>query len=1031
MTHSENYTCPETRIYKKCDYLCPLKENNPGGLAAYTIPHTHQQLMKRFIAITLAAAMTAAASAQINSPGADGFFTRGIAMYNDRNYNGCIDQLAQLSQFTITPSQREESTYYMGMALLHSGDDEAIDVLKDFLTRYPQSPRFQDATMSAGDYFFTRGAYEDALEWYDEVSPKALTSDRAAELRYRRAYSLMMLRRYTEARPIFAQLTGDAEYGNAANYYLAYMAYDEGSYAEALALFKKVDTTREPGTAAPYYMSQIYFLNGDYSRALDLALKVLQNNPVPDFAPEANRIAGESFYNMGQTERALPYLWRYAAESADPQPSALYILGVSEYESGNTDNAVTLFQKATRADGKIGQAAWLYLGQSYVKQGNHDGALLSFEKAYRNGSDPAVTESAFYNYIVARTEGGRMPFANTVGMLEEFLTKYPKSRYAATVQESLIDGYMTDGDYESALSAIKKIKNPSKDVIAARQRVLFELGRREYQAGHPSDAATLLQDASTGPSADISRQARLWLADCDYELGRYDRAAEAYLAYTTSAGATDANRTLAYYNLGYTRYKQGRYADAISDFRRVIDATDNRRMLADSYNRIADCLYQQHDFDQAAVNYQRAFEKDPSAGDYALYQLAVMRGLQDSRTDQIRSLDQLITDYPSSSLVAAAILDKADAYAAMGQTDKAIDTYRDLARSYSGSSYGRQACLQLAITQLNAGKRNDAIDTYRQIVYSYPTSEEARLAVDDLKRIYAADGRLEELNAFLASVPNSPRLSASELDQLAFQAAENMYLNSGKSGGIQAYLADYPHGAYEAQAYYYLADSSAEAGDLKKALEYTSEVVLNHPDSEVADDAMLLKADIEARQGKGEIALDTYRTLEKRASGSRIVSDARMGIMRTALSLGRYSEVLVATDKLKASTAAGAPDLPEIRFSEAQALDRLGRNSEAYTIWRELAKQPDNLFGARSAVSLGQSLYDKGKTTEASSVINKFINANSPHQYWQARAFILLSDILRRQGKEFEADEYLQALRSNYPGSEKDIFDMVDQRLNK
>ena len=140
--------------------------------------------------------------------------------------------------------------------------------------------------------------------------------------------------------------------------------------------------------------------------------------------------------------------------------------------------------------------------------------------------------------------------------------------------------------------------------------------------------------------------------------------------------------------------------------------------------------------------------------------------------------------------------------------------------------------------------------------------------------------------------------------------------------------------------------------------------------------------------------------------------------------------MLVATDKLKTSSAATA-DLPEIRYCEARALERLGRRQEAHSIWRELSADPNTLFGARSAVSLAQSLLDSGKVNDASSVINKFINANSPQQYWQARAFIVLSDVLRKQGKDFEADEYLQALRSNYPGSETDIFEMIDKRLKK
>ncbi len=123
--------------------------------------------------------------------------------------------------------------------------------------------------------------------------------------------------------------------------------------------------------------------------------------------------------------------------------------------------------------------------------------------------------------------------------------------------------------------------------------------------------------------------------------------------------------------------------------------------------------------------------------------------------------------------------------------------------------------------------------------------------------------------------------------------------------------------------------------------------------------------------------------------------------------------------------------MPEINFSEALALQRIGKADQARAIWKELAPDVNNIFGSQSAVYLAQSLLDSGKTDEARKSIDTFINANPPHQYWLARGFIVLSDVLRRQGNDFEADEYLRSLRTNYPGSEAEIFQMIDQRLTK
>ncbi|MBP2691920.1 MAG: hypothetical protein J6B44_08890, partial [Muribaculaceae bacterium] len=67
---------------------------------------------------------------------------------------------------------------------------------------------------------------------------------------------------------------------------------------------------------------------------------------------------------------------------------------------------------------------------------------------------------------------------------------------------------------------------------------------------------------------------------------------------------------------------------------------------------------------------------------------------------------------------------------------------------------------------------------------------------------------------------------------------------------------------------------------------------------------------------------------------------------------------------------------------------------------------------------------DKAKDT-----VEKLTASGTPHSYWLARGFILLSDIYASQGKQFEAREYLNALRENYPGNESDIFMMIDSRL--
>ena len=60
----------------------------------------------------------------------------------------------------------------------------------------------------------------------------------------------------------------------------------------------------------------------------------------------------------------------------------------------------------------------------------------------------------------------------------------------------------------------------------------------------------------------------------------------------------------------------------------------------------------------------------------------------------------------------------------------------------------------------------------------------------------------------------------------------------------------------------------------------------------------------------------------------------------------------------------------------------------------------------------------------------KFIDSGTPHAYWLARGFILLSDVYVKTDRDMEAKQYLLSLKSNYTES-KEINNMIADRLAK
>lgn len=974
-------------------------------------------------------------TASVNSPDAAGYLSRAAAMFANRNYVGCIDQLEMMSRRNPTAVQTEAGARLRALSALHTGDDGALQLLQEFAADYPASTYRNEIQAAIGDYYFTRGKYSEAYRQYASFDVGTLSGSTWDDVIYRRSYSALMLAELSTAANGFQALAErKGEYRTAARFYLGYIAYVEGDYTTALNYLPSTVSDPELGGAAQYYLAQIEFARGQYKKALELAQKALKSNAVPEFAPEANRIAGESLFNLGRQDEAIPYLRRYLATTTEqPKPSASYILGVSEYRNGDYDRAIEALSHASNSDDAMGQSANLFLGQAYVKKGNNDAALMAFEKAYRMNYDREVAETALYNYAVAKSQGGRVPFGNSVALFEGFLRQYPNSRYAASVQDYIVTGYLTDNDYEGALKAIDKMRSPSAEVLDAKQRALFALGTRDYAAGRYTAALSRFQAAATtGSDRSIARQSILWQGNCQYELERYQQAVKSYKQYLAATPASDPNSTIARYDLGYALFAEGKYDEALTQFQEVIKANPTAPgMLADAYNRAADCRYYRSDFAGASKLYDRAYELNPEAGDYALYQQAIMRGLMRDHKGKIAQLDNLIERYPSSGLIPAAMLEKAESYAATDDNRSAIATYTELVEKYPESPYARKGLLQLAITYSSNGNSAAAEEAYRKVVATYPTSEEARLAADDLKQIYADRGQLDRYTAFISSIPDAPQTDPSELEALAFRSAEAEYINNDNTERLEKYLADYRRGAHEPQALYLLSQAAMAAGNTDRALALSTELVNNYPDSEAAADGLLIKAEAEQSAGRNAEALDSYRRLETRTASAQTLRQARLGVMRTAAQLGEYKTALEAADKLLASSATTLTEAPEVRFTRAVALEKNGNRAEAIREWTELAKTPDDLYGSRSAVALAETYLAEGDTKRARTTADALINANPPHQYWLARGFIVLSDALRADGETFEADEYLRSLRSNYPGNETEIFEMIDSRLKQ
>lgn len=992
----------------------------------------------RLIITALMTGTIATAAAQVNSSDASGYYARGVAMYADGNPTGAVDQLTRY--FRLSPSADSEESIMAGLVLAEATLDvgriaQAREMARRWLARYPFAADRARMECVLAECSFVEADYPEALRIYESVDATMLTGRHLAEYYFRKGFCLMKLGEYPAADASFLSIPAyaSAQLRNAGLFYRAYLAFTDDDYQTALRMFEQVDGSMEPGNARDFYLSQIYFLQGDYDKALGYARKASEMDLPADLRDENLRVIGESLYLTDNPEEAIGYLRRYVDSSSSPALSALYILGLSLYDEGDYDAAVRALQPVTSGDDAMGQSAYLYIGQSQLKNGDTDAAILAFDKALRMNHDLQVQEAAYYNYAVARVDGAQLPFGSSVSTFEEFLRRYPRSSYAPKVQEYVVTGYITDNNYEKALESINRVANPSASILKAKQRVLYTLGLRDLSAGRVGVARQRLEEALSLARYDeaVAAETLLLLGDCAYREGSYAEAADYYRRYLATAPEDAVNRSLAGYDLGYALFAQKEFDKAIEQFNQAASSwsTLSPTMKADALNRIGDAKYYRSDFSGALADYRKAYDTNPATGDYALFQTAIMEGYNRDYKAKEATLDRMIADFPSSALIPSALLEKGENSLQLGRTDDAVASYRRLVKAYPGTEQGRNGYLQLAMTLQNTGDSNAANEAYREIIRRYPTSDEAKLASIALKKEYAGAGRIEELAAFLQGISGAPSLDPSEVENIAFESAEEVYVEKRDPSRLRTYVEQYPSGANRPRALGYLAEEASERGDDAEALRYAEEIITSYPDNSAVENALSIKAEIEYGRGRGEVALEAYRELVGKASTPQNLAKARLGVMRVSRELSDWDEVIAQAEAITATSVLGEAEKSEAVFSRGLAYKERGDKEKAASAWQSISGDTGDEYGARSAVYLGQLYLDEGNLKKAKNVADTFVKAQTPHQYWLARGFILLSDVNRAMGNTFEADEYLNALRDNYPGKEKDIFDMIDQRL--
>lgn len=629
-------------------------------------------------------------------------FVKGVALNELNRFGEAVRVLSGVADRTEFPDLAAAALVRLAWAQKKSGNAAGmLASLRSLEERYPSSKQIPLARFLAGGQLYENEKWEDAaakLETavvghaYTPLSEAALalmavslakagrtdqlmTSANAAlklfeknfspETGHWRGQSYFFVGkafydggRHKDARPFFERLArrfpGHPLAVNAelmAAWCLAEAGDNEKARAKAQALADNPKLDKDLRAGASFLIASTHFNAKDYDKSLVAFADFLKAHPADGLAPRARYLSGLGYYQKKVFGSAIEE-WQalIARHPADPLSQDAYLhIGDLYFRSGDNARAAG-FLKAFREKWPSSKLARVAMWQELQAHFNakNDEVLLSLYPAYLksfpeapNASDARNQEELVYYRRGAQGDPAK---------LEQFLSRYPTSPFAAAARFKLGDMAIEQKAWNRAISEMEQfVRDHADDKLLVD--ALYGLGVAYENANQPDKATVQYQHIiRTFASRPGAIDAAFRLGTLLFKRERYQEALETFRFASTRkltpelAANVQFNIALAAENLGLFVES----ADAYATFARVTkDAVQRREALLS-----AGLLLKKAERHADAARHFRTVLKDPGTPEIEIQATTMLAETHRARgrdNDAIKVYERLIGAEPAGS----------------------------------------------------------------------------------------------------------------------------------------------------------------------------------------------------------------------------------------------------------------------------------------------------------------------------------------------------------------------------------------------
>ncbi|WP_029038510.1 tetratricopeptide repeat protein [Salinimicrobium xinjiangense] len=957
-------------------------------------------------------------------------YHRALELYNNQQYLAAQTLFDEVKDKVDDERIQANSAYYIANAAIRLNQPGADKLMEDFVQRYPTSTKTNAAFLDVADYYFETGKYSLARKWYDTVDQRNLSKAEKERFNFNNGYAYFRANQPEEAKEYFNKVTDSKKYGSQAKYYLGFMAYEGDDYEQANALFEEVQDNQRYEEDLSYFQADMNFKQGNFEKAIELGLEQLPRADRRDKS-ELNKIIGESYFNLGQYEKAIPYLKEYQGQRGKWNNTDYYQLGYAYFQQGDYEAAISEFNKIIDGTNAVAQNAYYHLAQSYLKTDKKQQALNAFKNASEMDFNEEIKADAALNYAKLSYEIGNN-YASTPQVLLNYLEAYPNSPAKEEINGLLINSFITSKNYEEAMRLLKGNRNFQNNVVY--QQVALYRGIELFNEGNYREANEYFDMAlSERRDPKITALATFWKAESDFNLRNYRDALLGYREFSGMSGARGVSEMENLdYNIGYAYFKQKDYGRAIEFFKRYAnDSGKDRSRRNDAYVRLGDSHFVNSSYWPAMEAYNAAIELNGSQNDYASFQKAISYGFVQRNDTKISELNEFLRKFPRSSYRDDAAYELGNTYVAMNNTSKGMEAYNRLIRDVPGSPFVPQALLKQGLIYYNNDQGNQALDKLKKVVADYPNSAEAVQAVSTARLIYVDLGRTDEYANWVKNL-DFVEVTDADLDNTTFEAAEKQYKENNTSAAITAlekYLNSFPNGIHAVQANFYLGQLYFREGNKQKSIPHYK-YVIGRSSSEYLEQALARLSEVYLENRNYFEAIPLLKRLEVEASYPQNTIFAQSNLMKSYLEGEKYTEAVTYAEKVLANPDAEMSAKNDAQVIIARAAMRTGNEDRAKRAYAEVQKTAKGELAAEALYYDAYFKHKAGNYQASNDAVQRLAKDYSGYKLYGAKGLVLMAKNFYQLGDAYQATYILDNVIKNFTQF-PDVVQEAKQELSR